>query len=166
MAKDEPKTDTLTPFERAQLDEMKRHHAAIEAAASAPTEVLDASPDAQFNAMVRAKKGLDNPLVPKLPEPTTVYGCRSPKSDCTFDAVIDHLGHVRELANYEWTARHKIKIDDGGLVPNPFSMNEPHNTRYKHWCWEFRRNDINEFVGHPLPEHIAAKATGKRSEVA
>jgi hypothetical protein len=159
MAKDDPVTQ-LTAFERAQLEEMRRHHAAIEAAQAKPQPVIDmSSPTSQWEAMVKDRKG-DFPLAPKAPEPEIIAGCRSHKSECTFDAKVDpRNGKVLDLLNYKWSDRHYLLASDGGLIPNGLLPDEPGKDPLKsqaflNFLWPYRREDINEFVGLPLPDHV------------
>jgi hypothetical protein len=157
MAKNE---DGLSAFERATLDEQRRHNAAIEAmhaASATPLPVVDGSPTAKFNAMVMDLKG-QIPGIPHAPEPYVIVGCRSHKTDATFDMKIDPRGNkTLELLNYTLDDRFDRSVDQGGLVPNGFSTTPPHNSHWKQWKFEFWKADINEYVGKAFPEWMRPK---------
>lgn len=113
----------------------------------------DASPDEQFTAMMRERRGQHLP-----PLPTNLHKCKSHVTGATFDAIVDHKGIVAEIPNYEIPEKAKLSEVNGGVVPDGIPMldrvsGKPHKL-YSKWLWEtYWREDLRTFVGKPLPKY-------------
>jgi hypothetical protein len=135
----------LTAFEEAQLAEMRRHNAAIEA--SLPKDANGAPTKGMFGELLAAAREKNA----SVPQPTLVPGCRSHLSEATFTAKINHQGIVAELVDYTYPPGCDTGVENGGRVPTGHPIGE---NAHKKWKWEIWRDDINAYTGKPLPQHM------------
>lgn len=118
-----------------------------------PQAFVEASPNEQFEAMMRGRRGLDEPKLPVVEVPN----CKSHVTGATFTARITR-GIVTEIAEYKHPAGTDLHIDQGGLVTNGLEIKDTHgqlHPHYKQWLWEnFWQLDIRTHVGRALPKYV------------
>jgi hypothetical protein len=122
--------------------------AGVEAALAARPDAPKLSIDEQFSAEIAQRKGLDRPplKVETIPAVTS-------QSGAMFGVETDHNGRVRALVNYTHPTGYDKHEQDGGIAPNGYPIGD---ANYKQWLWEtFWQADINQFIGKPLPKHLA-----------
>ncbi len=128
--------------------------AAAQAQAQArPQAFIEATPNEQFEAMMRGRRGLDEPRIPV----EVVPDCKSHQTGATFTAEITR-GIVTGIVDYKHPSGIDLHIDQGGLVTNGLEIKDTHgqlHPQYKQWLWEnFWQLDIRTHVGRALPGFV------------
>lgn len=117
----------------------------------------DATPDEQFHATMRERRGKHLPALP-----IKHVACKSNVTGATFNAEINDRGIVVGLPDYAYPPGIDISSDEGGLVPrgmNPIDTTTGRpNKLWLKWRWEnFWQIDLRAFVNKPLPKYAQAE---------